>query len=291
MRERNNHRNPGVVLCILACCSVLNAQPSSDKNAKYIISGTGIFGGYGFFTLSSADVLPKGKFSAGGAYESRTIGELASMKYSVGLGLANRAEAFVAFSSSLSNARNDITQAALKVNILQGNVRDDFLGTVEIGYLQADQEVNGIPSSYRTFVGRLHAGLSFEDFEVFGNVGYAFQMGESIYRNRILFGAGAFVPLIPNVAVGAEISSDHSATTVNGLGFGAGAKISAFDHFQIILAGRLKMTDSRLVPALTLGLSFSSAFYHVAPGRKHNVSRIPPLPSLEELQKEEEKSS
>ncbi len=281
----DTYKNSVTLFLLTTFCYTVSAQPPSEKDTKYVISGTGVFGGYGLFTLASADVLPKGRFAGGTTYETRTADIPASIKYSLGFGLASRAETFVVFSNALGSRKNDLSQVGLKVNVIRGDVWDDFLGSIEVGYMQADKEINGSLLSYETLLGRLQAGVLIGNVEVIGSLGYAVQLGESAHADRFLIGGAAFVPVLRNITIGAEISSDHSATVANGLGFGAGVKVGLFDHFQVMIIGRSMLNSSRLTPSLSFGLSFSSAFYHIATDRKRSLSRVPPLPTLDELEK------
>lgn len=275
-----------MILLLTSLSFSAGAQPLSKKDAAYSVSGTGIFGGYGLFTLPTADILPKGRFAVGTAYETGAATRLAGMKYSLGFGLSSFTEAFVTVSSAPGEAKNEMSQIGLKINVIRGDLRDDLLGSVELGYVQNDREVNGVGESRYTLLGRFQGGVLLGDLEVAGNLGYAFQPGASSPSNRILAGVGAFLPVIRSITVGAEISSNYSASSTDDFGFGTGVKAHIFDHFQIMVVGRAILNGSRLTPTLMVGLSFSSAFYRIEPERQRRFSRVPPLPTLEELEKE-----
>jgi len=286
LRILDDRRHLEVILLLTTLSFSVGAQPRSEKEATYSVSGTGIFGGYGLFTLPTADILPKGRFAAGTAYETGSPNRFAGMKYSLGFGLSSLTEAFVTVSSAPGKTKNEMNQIGLKFNVIRGDLREDLLGSVELGYVQSDRDVNGVGESRYTLLGRLQGGVLLGDLEVAGNLGYAFQPGASSPTNRILAGVGAFVPVIRSITVGAEISSNYSASSTDDFGFSTGIKAHIFDHFQIMVVGRAVLNGSRLTPTFMVGLSFSSAFYRIAPERKQSFSRVPPLPTLEELEKE-----
>ncbi len=278
-----------MVLLLNGPSGTLVSQPLDEKNLKYMISGTTLQGGVGLFTLASPDVLPRGRFAGGTTYATKAARRSSSINYALGFGIASGAEASVVFSNSLGDTKYDISQAGLKLNILRGTFRDDFLGSLEITYLQTDQDAGGSPVQFESYLAQIRAGLLFGNVEMVANVGYALQTGGSIYANRLLVGASGFAPVLRNVIVGVEVSSDHSATAGYGWGLGAGVKVGVLDHFQLTVMGRSVLHGSRFTPGMMIGLSFSSAFYRIAPDRERRIGRVPPLPTLDELEKKQEK--